>query len=344
MELAPRALGADHSNSGIVLGERLLLKVFRRLEPGLNPDLELNAFLSEEAGFGAVPRLAGYVELVSPVGVETVALVSEFLADAEDAYETTAERLAGWLLAPGSVTVEFATEEAAELGRLTAGLHATLSAAIGPDLTPRPATRDELRAWREAAADELEAALAALRGVDDDMREEVRLAAPRITERFSVYEALAKPPMLTRIHADLHLGQILRTPDGFSIIDFEGEPTRPIEQRRRLASPLRDVASMLRSLDHVGRSAGRRAVERNGGPLERAGLDLDAWLVRSRERFLDAYRAGLRSVGAPIDVDADLLAAFEVEKECYEFVYAATYLPGWLWAPTEGMRALLATP
>jgi predicted trehalose synthase len=100
---------------------------------------------------------------------------------------------------------------------------------------------------------------------------------------------------------------------------------------------------MLRSLDHVGRSAGRRAVERNGGPLERAGLDLDAWLVRSRERFLDAYRAGLRSVGAPIDVDADLLAAFEVEKECYEFVFAASYLPSWLWAPRDGMRGLLAS-
>lgn len=342
MELAPRALDADHSNTGIILGERLLLKVFRRLEPGLNPDLELNAFLSEEAGFAAVPRLAGYVELVSPAGVETVAMVSEFLAEAEDAYETTAERLAGWLLAPGSVTVEYATEEAAELGRLSAGLHATLSAAIGPDLTPRPATRDELRAWREAAHGELDAALTALRGVDDELRDEVRLAAPRIAECFSVYEALTTPPMLIRIHADLHLGQILHTPDGFAIIDFEGEPTRSIEQRRRLASPLRDVASMLRSLDHVGRSAGRRAIERNGGPLERAGLDLDAWLIRSRERFLDAYRTGLRSVGAPIDVDDDLVAAFEVEKECYEFVFAASYLPAWLWAPRDGMRGLLA--
>jgi maltose alpha-D-glucosyltransferase/alpha-amylase len=342
MALTPRALGADHSNTALVLGERLLAKVFRRLEPGLNPDLELNAYLSEEAGFAAVPRLAGYAELVSPAGVETVALLSEYLADAADGYESTAERLTGWLLAPGSVTVEFATEEAAELGRLTAGLHAMLSAAIGPDLTPRPATRDDLRTWRETAEAELEAALAALRGVNDDLREELRLAAPRIAARFSVYEALAAPPTLTRIHGDYHLGQVLRTPDGFFIIDFEGEPTRSIEDRRRLASPLRDVASMLRSLDHVGRSAGRRAAARNGAPLERAGLDLEGWLFRSRERFLEAYRGALREVGAPIEVDDDLLAAFETEKECYEFVFAASYLPDWLWAPRDGMRGLLA--
>jgi len=217
-----------------------------------------------------------------------------------------------------------------------------LSAAIGPDLTPRPATREELRSWREAAEAELEAALAALRGVDDGLREELRLAAPRIVERFSVYEALAAPPTLIRIHGDYHLGQVLRTREGFSIIDFEGEPTRPIEDRRRLASPLRDVASMLRSLDHVGRSAGRRAIARHGGPLERAGLDLEGWLVRARERFLEAYRGGLREIGAPIDVDEDLLAAFEAERECYEFVLAASYLPDRLWAPRDGMRGLLA--
>jgi maltose alpha-D-glucosyltransferase/alpha-amylase len=341
MELAPRPLAADHSNTAIVLGDRLLVKVFRRLQPGLNPDLELNAYLSEEAGFEAVPRLAGYVELASPAGVDTVAIISEYLPDAEDGYESTAERLAGWLLAPGSVTVEFATEDAAELGRLTAGLHATLAAADGPDLTPRAATRDELRSWRRAAVEQLDAALAAMRDADPTIHQELRREAPAIAERFSVYEAMAAPPLLTRIHADYHLGQVLRTPDGFMIIDFEGEPTRSIEDRRRLASPLRDVASMLRSLDHVGRSAGRRAERRNGGPLERAGVDLDGWLVRSRERFLEAYRRGVREAGAPIEMDDDLLAAFEVEKECYEFVYAATYLPDWLWAPREGMRALL---
>jgi predicted trehalose synthase len=98
---------------------------------------------------------------------------------------------------------------------------------------------------------------------------------------------------------------------------------------------------MLRSLDHVGRSAGRRAIVRNGGPLESPGLDLDAWLRRARERFVAAYRAGLREAGSRIVVDPALLRAFEIEKETYEFIYASTYLPSWLWAPTEGMRGLL---
>jgi predicted trehalose synthase len=97
---------------------------------------------------------------------------------------------------------------------------------------------------------------------------------------------------------------------------------------------------MLRSLDHVGRSAERRAVARRGGPLDSPGLDLAAWLRRAHERFLDAYRDGLREAGSPIVVDPDLLRAFEIEKETYEFIYASTYLPSWLYAPTGGMRAL----
>ena len=133
---------------------------------------------------------------------------------------------------------------------------------------------------------------------------------------------------------------MLIAPDGFRVVDFEGEPFRTPDERRAPRSPLRDVASMLRSIDHVGRSAERRARARNGGPLEAPGLDLAGWLRRARERFLEAYRAGLREAGAPIVVDPELIRAFEIEKECYEFVYASTYLPSWIWAPTEGMRGL----
>jgi predicted trehalose synthase len=133
---------------------------------------------------------------------------------------------------------------------------------------------------------------------------------------------------------------VLIAPDGYRIIDFEGDPLRSIDERRAHRSPLRDVASMLRSLDHVGRSAGRRAEANAGGPLEHPGLDLDGWLRRSRGRFLDAYRAGLLEHHVVPDLDAGLLRAFEVESECREFIYAATWLPSWLWAPTEAMRGL----
>ena len=323
----------------MVVGERVLLKAYRRLEAGLNPELELLAFLSEEAGFAAVAPLAGYAEMVSASGgTSTVAVAEAYVADGADAYETIAESLTGWLLAPGEVSVEFATEVAADLGALTAGLHVALGQARGiPEFQPRNATRAELRAWAGGARRQL------VRAVDVTPGEAGRTLhdlASAVAAELTVFEALATTPLLMRVHGDYHLGQVLVALDGYRVIDFEGEPLRPLQDRRAHGSPLRDVASMLRSLDHVGRSAGRRAVARNGGPLDAPGLDLDEWLRRSRERFLDAYRTGLREAGSPIAVDPGLIRAFEIEKECYEFIYASTYLPSWLWAPTEGLRGL----
>jgi maltose alpha-D-glucosyltransferase/alpha-amylase len=338
---AERPLGADQSNTSVVIGERLLLKAYRRLEPGLNPELELVAFLTEEAGFTAVPRLAGYAEVVSATsGAATVAIAQEYVATGVDAYESIAEALVGWLLAPGQVSVEFATEVAAELGSLTAGLHAALADAHRlPEFEPRDATRDELREWARNAQRQL------VRAVDVTPGDAGRLLhdlAAGIAAELTVLQALPVVPRLSRVHGDYHLGQVLIADDGYRVVDFEGEPLRPLDERRAHGSPLRDVASMLRSLDHVGRSAGRRAATRNGGPLESPGLDLEAWLRRSRERFLEAYAAGLRSAGSPFAIDPALIRAFEIEKETYEFIYASTYLPSWLWAPMEGMRGLLA--
>jgi maltose alpha-D-glucosyltransferase/alpha-amylase len=336
-----RDLGADQSNTSVVLDDEVLVKAYRRLQPGLNPELELVAYLSEEAAFPAVPPLAGYAEIVSARdGVTTVAIAQSFVADGADAYEAVAEALTAWLLAPGAVTVEYATEVADDLGTLTAGLHAALAEAHDvPGFDPRPATRDDLRAWSAAARARFERALEVTPGEAGEL---LRDLAPRIAEELTVVDALTAMPLLTRIHGDYHLGQVLIAPDGYRVIDFEGPPAGSLDERGTQRSPLRDVASMLRSLDHVGRSAGRRAEARNGGPLGDPGLDLDAWLVRSRTRFLAAYRAGLRSAGAAIDVDPALIRAFEIEKECEEFAYATTYLPTWLWAPTEGMRGLFA--
>ncbi len=340
-----RPLGRDQSNTSVVLGERLLLKAYRRIQPGLNPDLELTAYLSEEAAFPGVPRLAGWAEVVSrDAGAATVAMLQVFVGHAEDAYEVTAERLAAMVGAPGTVSLEWATEVAEDLGTMVAGLHAALASPPpdAPDFASRPATHDELKAWRADALRQLGAAVTAVATVDPPAAEELRRESGAIAARLSRFEATVTAPLVMRIHADLHLGQVLVADDGYRIIDFEGEPLRPIEDRRRPDSPLRDVASMLRSLDHVARSARRRAERANGGPLDRPGLDVDAWIERARERFLAAYASGLRQAGSPIHLDLDLLDAFEVAKEAYEFVYAATVLPSWLWAPREGMRWLLA--
>ncbi len=335
-----RDLGADQSNTSVVLAERLILKVYRRLQAGLNPDLEMTAFLTEEARFPAVPRLAGFAEIVSARdGTSTVAMAQEFVADGADAFESLADTLTGWLVAPGEVSVEYATEIAADLGTLTAGLHAALSDGRGlPDMAPRQATRDEIRSWASDARTHLETALDIT--TDGDARTTLRDLAPRIAEALTVLDALPTTPEVIRAHGDYHLGQLLLAPDGFRVIDFEGEPLSPPETRRAHRSPLRDVASMLRSLDHVARSARRRAEAARGGPLEHAGLDLEGWIVRARERFLEAYQAGLREQRVWIAMDPALLRAFEIDKELYEFAYATTYLPQWLYAPTGGMRAL----
>jgi maltose alpha-D-glucosyltransferase / alpha-amylase len=340
-----RGLGRDQSNTSVVLGERLLLKGYRRIQPGLNPDLELTAYLSEEAAFPGVPRLAGWAEAVTrDGGAATVAMLQAFVAGADDAYESTAERLATLVAAPRPADLEAATGIAEDLGILVAGLHAALASppADAPDLAPRTATRDELRTWRLEAHRRLNAAITAVAAVDPALAQELRDDGAAIAARASRFEATATAPLVMRIHADLHLGQVLLADDGYRVIDFEGEPLRPVEERRRLDSPLRDVASMLRSLDHVARSARRRAESRNGGPIARPGLDVEAWIDRARQRFLEAYAAGLRHAASPVVLDLDLLDGFEVAKECYEFAYAATVLPSWLWAPRDGMRWLLA--
>ena len=334
-----RDLGADQSNTSVVLDERLVLKAYRRLQSGLNPDLEMTAFLSEEAGFPAVPRLAGFAELVSARdGTTTVAMAQEYVADGADAFESLADTIAGWLAAPGELSVEYATEVAADLGTLTAGLHAALADGRGlPDMAPREATRDEIRSWANDARAHLDSALDVTTG---EARATLRELAPKIAEALTVLDAVPTTPEVIRAHGDYHLGQLLLAPDGFRIVDFEGEPLQAPEARRAHRSPLRDVASMLRSLDHVARSGRRRAEAANGGPLEHTGLDLDGWIRRARERFLEAYQAGLREGRVYIDLDPALLRAFEIDKELYEFTYATTYLPAWLYAPIEGMRAL----
>lgn len=338
-----RDLGADQSNTSVVLGDEVLLKAYRRIQPGLNPELELVAFLSEEVGFPAVPPIAGFAEVVSAQhGTATVAVAQAFVADGADLYESLVEALVAWLLAPGEVSLEFATEVPAELGTLVAGLHGALASRHDiRELAPRDATRDEIRDWARAARSHLDDALAATSG---DAGRTLRGLASRIGEELTILDALATVPRVIRAHGDLHLGQILVAPDGYRVIDFEGDPLEPIQDRRAHRSPLRDVASMLRSIEHVGRSAGRRAEARNDGPLDAPGFDLDGWLIRARERFLEAYRAGLRDAGEPATIDPALLRAFEIDKETAEFVYAATYLPSWLWAPTEGIRWLIESP
>lgn len=318
--LAERRLRTEQSNTSVVLGDRLILKLYRRLEPGLNPDLEMSAFLAE-VGFAHTPALAGYLTYEPDHGQSAVAsMLQAFVPSSGDAWTAMGESLAD--------SPETGIEIAASIGALTAGMHAALaSRPEDPDFPARRATPEERARWRAGAEQQLAQAVSALSGTAHDR---FVALAPTITARFAdTFGAAGTEADVSRIHGDYHLGQLLRTTGGgFSVIDFEGEPARPLVERRSPGSPLRDVAGMLRSLDYAARSAETAAPA--------PGFEAEPWLARARDAFLGAY-------GRIGPDEWRLLAAFELEKACYEVRYEASNRPDWLWLPLAAVERL-ATP
>ncbi len=317
--LAERRLGVEQSNTSVVLGERLILKLFRLLEPGRNPDIEIGAFLTAH-GFDGMPALAGSATYLPVAGEPCdVAILQAFVPSRGDAW---AAMLA--LLARDPAA---GIAAAAEIGALTRRLHDALAADDDePAFAARSAGTSETGAWRSAAEAQLAAAVAALSGDEHDA---LVALGPAIRARFAdAFGRASGSARVTRIHGDYHLGQLLATPAGFLVIDFEGEPARPLVERRAHASPLRDVAGMLRSLDYAARSAAAGA--------HAARFDADAWLEQARTAFTGAYGA----IGPP---EAALLEAFELEKACYEVAYEANNRPAWRWLPLA-VVARLAVP
>jgi maltokinase len=295
-----RPIGLDQSNTTVIVGERLALKLYRRLEPGPHPDIEIGRHLTEHASVAFVPAYAGCVRW----GQHAVAMLQAYVSGAED----------GWTWATRAV-VEEDVADIARLGSNSATLHRALA-----QLDSRQATRDELVAWRMSADAQLDRVLEL---VDGETGDELKRFEPRLRAEFEALEQV-DPPMLTRVHGDYHIGQILRSADGLRVVDFEGEPTKRLAERNALGTPLRDVAAMLRSFDHLARYVDRDVKKDDTRSIER-------WLFDARSAFLDAYGPH----------DPQLLRALEVEKETYEFIYAATFLPEWMYAAVGGMRWLM---
>ncbi len=295
-----RSIGLDQSNTTIVIGERLALKLYRRLEPGPHPDIEIGRHLTEHASVAFVPAYAGCVRW----GEYAVAMLQAYVSGAED----------GWTWAARAV-VENDVADMARLGSNTATLHGALA-----QLESRQATPLEMGQWKRSADAQLDRVLDL---VDGQVGGELRGFEPRLRAEYEAFER-AQPPMLTRVHGDYHIGQILRSADGLRVVDFEGEPTKGLAERNALGIPLRDVAAMLRSFDHLARHVDRDVSPGNSRDVER-------WIVAARDAFLDHYGPH----------DPALLRALEVEKESYEFIYAATFLPEWMYAPVGGMRWLM---
>jgi predicted trehalose synthase len=273
-----------------------------------------------------------------------VAFVQDFIRDAGDLFEILAERLAAWLRAGAPPrALPSLVRDAGSIGDATAALHGALATLRGPSLAPRSGDETDLETWQHAADAARGKAMRLLGAVAPD---QARWLARHATAIDDALSHLRPAGTLQRIHADLHLGQLLHSGDGLLIGDLEGEPTRPVSERRRLDTPLRDLASMLRSFDHVARSGMRRSGVPMGEIVDgssAAEQAIDAWLASMRSAFLDAYaaEATARAGELSVTIDPRLLHALEVEKELYEFGYAATYLPTWMYAPSAGMRWLL---
>jgi maltokinase len=314
--LRERRLRVEQSNTSVVLDARLILKLYRLLEPGVNPDLEVSAFLTD-AGFADTPAVAGAMTWV-PDGddpASAAAMLQAFVPSTGDA----------WAAMLGALATDpaRAVEMASRIGEVTARMHAALSSRpADPAFPARAATIAETAAWRASAERQLALALAAVSG-----EAHARMVAdtPAVAARFAdAFGSATGGARVSRIHGDYHLGQLLaRTDGGFSVIDFEGEPARHLSERRAPSSPLRDLAGMLRSLDYAARTAARSA----------ASFDADGWLAAARDAFIGAYGGVGRS-------DAGLLEAFEMEKACYEVRYEAGNRPDWLWLPLAAVERM----
>jgi trehalose synthase-fused probable maltokinase len=313
--IAERRLGVQQSNTSVALGNELMLKVYRLVEPGANPEVEMNAFLTD-VGFREAPALAGSATYLLDGEAHSAAMLQALVRSTGDAWGWVLDRLASEPEGPAD-----AIRGIADIGRLTAGMHAALaSRPESPGFPSRLASGEELVAWAASAERQLSAALAVVEGATKP-----RLAAlePRINAGLAAIRE-AGAVRVSRIHGDYHLGQLLRTESGFTVIDFEGEPARTLAERRAPASPLRDLAGMLRSLDYAAHAAVGETSPSDGRT---------EWAGAARAAFLDGY-------GGVGQEEEPLLAAFELEKACYEVVYEANNRPDWTWLPLGALERL----
>jgi len=335
--LAARRLTGEQSNTSVVVGD-LVLKSLRRPQPGLNPDLEITRFLTTRTAFRHAPRLAGWVEYAGTGEPATLAVLQEFVPNTGDGWTHVVSTLAG-----RGATIQRRPDplldEVGRLGAITGGLHAALASdARDVDFRPEPVGRDDVARWAEEITRELAAPALGARLAGDP--EHVTGAVARALEAL---DRLAGATAKIRVHGDYHLGQVLKTPNGFVIIDFEGEPARPLAERRRKQPALRDVAGMLRSLDYAAHAVAFRRPE---GERAAALAALTAWEAEAREVFLAGY---LRSVAespvplAPATAEAlrSACAPFELQKAAYELRYELDNRPDWVAIPQAGIRRIL---
>jgi len=350
-----RVLAVEQSNSAIVYGERVFLKLYRRLEEGVNPDAEILRFLGSQ-NFPHVPPFCGALEFRRTGRVpQVLALATGMVANDGDAWSLTLRELTRQLEcelagdADGAARIEAAyLARAAQLGERTGALHLALAGdGEDADFAPEPLTAGDFAALAETVRTTADRVLTGIAGRLDaldpatrGLASELLAAEPVLRARIAAFDAPPVAAAKTRTHGDYHLGQVLNAGGDFVIIDFEGEPAKPLAERRCKRSPLRDVAGMLRSFHYAAHSALATCAER------RAELEPPAerWHERAREAFLDAWlatTAGAVFVPAERADFARLLDAFLLEKALYEVSYELNNRPAWLGIPLRGVLRLL---
>jgi len=311
-------MGAEQSNSSVIVNEELIIKAYRRVEAGVNPELEMLRFFGQH-GFEHVPRLAGWWSYSGPPLNASLGIVQQYVPGAVD----------GWTLAlaelPGR-SEEFLLR-IDRLGTVVGEMHAVLSSdASDPVFSPEEASPESLALLAATIDDQIAAvfaglpdneALAPIAGRGDDVRD--------LLHGLSTIGSIGKR---IRHHGDLHLGQTLWAGGDWLIIDFEGEPARDLTVRRQKASPLRDVAGMLRSFTYV---------------LTVSGLEDADFERTARDRFLEAYYEAMRPTGVlpPRETAERLIRIFELEKAVYELGYELEHRPDWVGIPVAGIVRLL---
>jgi maltose alpha-D-glucosyltransferase/alpha-amylase len=341
--LAVRHAGVEQSNSSVIFGSTFILKALRRLATGTSPEIEIPRFLGEHTAFDRVPALVGWAEYRAPDGTAApVAVLQHFVPNQGDGWAHVLRTISGEEGHPAGDLVS----EIADLGRTLGELHLALASRPDvPAFAPEPIGPDDVEQWQRRTRASLDAMLARA-----EAGAVVRDGAKRLRAAIDGIAVLADGVTAkTRHHGDFHLGQTLVAPDGWILIDFEGEPLRSLAERRAKQTPLRDLAGLLRSLDYARATAERTSPP--AGAMNRAPTrdDLADLFGRCREALLVAYVATVRAGGAPLlprrpeDFDRVLLA-LEVEKALYELAYELGNRPDWVPIPLGALARLARTP
>ncbi|MGI4942242.1 MAG: maltose alpha-D-glucosyltransferase [Janthinobacterium lividum] len=354
-----RRLSAEQSNSSLILGDALVLKLVRRVLAGVHPEAEMTGYLTEQ-GFTNTAPLFGEVVRMGADGIpHTVALAQGFVRNQGDGWGYTLDFLAGGVeaaaLTGNEETDTFAGYEvfARAIGTRLAELHGVLSQPTErAEFAPEPADDAVLDEWASGAIEQIDRALGMLGGITTWPDEATAAQAQQVLSHADALRdaarALARQgagSLQTRVHGDFHLGQVLVVQSDAYIIDFEGEPARTMEQRRAKSCPMRDVAGLLRSFDYAAAAAAPGRVAASEQAAERRQGILQEFRTKAGAAFLEAYRAVLSAAEprwVPEAAEAALLDLFLLEKAAYEIMYEAANRPTWIGIPLGGLHAIAA--